>query len=98
MKFGGTGVDSCRNLVKVSDLVTNYKNDSGYEIVVVVSAVRGVTDSILKLTDSINRHEKVSVQDILGKLSKTHLEIIEGLHSRYRIERSSKRHNHQTPQ
>jgi aspartate kinase len=78
MKFGGTGVDSCRNLVKVSDLVTNYKNDNGYEIVVVVSAVRGVTDSILKLTDSINRHEKVSVQDILGKLSKTHLEIIEG--------------------
>ena len=78
MKFGGTGVDSCQNLIKVSDLVTNYKNDSGYEIVVVVSAVRGVTDSILKLTDSINRHEKVSVQDILGKLSKTHLEIIEG--------------------
>jgi aspartate kinase len=78
MKFGGTGVDSCRSLIKVSDLVTNYKNDSKYEIVVVVSAVRGVTDSILKLTDSINRHEKVSVQDILGKLRKTHLEIIEG--------------------
>lgn len=78
MKFGGTGVDSCRNLINVSDLITNYKNDSGYEIVVVVSAVRGVTDSILKLTDSINKHVKVSVQDILGKLSKTHLEIIEG--------------------
>lgn len=78
MKFGGTGVDSCRNLINVTDLVTNYKKDKGYEIVVVVSAVRGVTDSILKLTDSINKHEKVSVQDFLGKLSSTHLEIIEG--------------------
>jgi aspartate kinase len=78
MKFGGTGVDSCRNLINVSDLVTNYKNDSEYEIVVVVSAVRGVTDSILNMADSINKHEKVSVQDILEKLSKTHLEIIEG--------------------
>jgi aspartokinase len=25
MKFGGTGVDSCQNLINVSELVTNYK-------------------------------------------------------------------------
>ncbi|HSN96431.1 MAG TPA: hypothetical protein VLR10_04505, partial [Nitrososphaeraceae archaeon] len=77
MKFGGTGVDSCRNLINVSELVTKYKRDNGYEIVVVVSAVRGVTDSILNLTDSINKHENVSIQDFLVNLRRIHIKIIE---------------------
>jgi aspartate kinase len=76
MKFGGTGLDSCRNLTNVSELVTKYKGDDRYEIVVVVSAVRGVTDSILNLTDSINKHEKVPIQDFLEYLRSTHLRII----------------------
>jgi aspartate kinase len=76
MKFGGTGVDSCQNLTNLSELVTKYKRDNGYEIVVVVSAVRGVTDSILNLTDSINKHDKVPMQDFLGNLRSNHLRII----------------------
>jgi aspartate kinase len=83
MKFGGTGVDSCRNLLNVSELVTNYKRDNGYEIVVVVSAVRGVTDSLLNLTDSINKHENVSIQDFLANLRRIHIKIIEDcIHSK----------------
>jgi aspartate kinase len=78
MKFGGTGVDSCRHLTNLSELITKYKKDDGYEIVVVVSAVRGVTDSILKLSGSINKRENVSVQDFLGNLRDKHLKIIEG--------------------
>ena len=54
MKFGGTGVDSCRNLINVSELVTKYKRDNGYEIVVVVSAVRGGPIPT-ELTDSIKQ-------------------------------------------
>jgi aspartate kinase len=76
MKFGGTGVDSCLNLTNLSELVTKYKRDEGYEIVVVVSAVRGVTDSILNLTDSINKHDKVPIQDFLENLRSNHLRII----------------------
>ena len=83
MKFGGTGVDSCQNLINVSELVTNYKRDNGYEIVVVVSAVRGVTDSLLNLTDSINKHENVSIQDFLVNLRRIHIKIIEDcIHSK----------------
>src|ERR687897_2129184 len=78
MKFGGTGVDSCQNLINLSDLVTKYKKGDGYQIVVVVSAVRGVTDSILNLSSSINKHENVSVQDFLEKLRCVHLKITEG--------------------
>jgi aspartate kinase len=78
MKFGGTGVDSCQNLINLSDLITKYKKVDGYKIVVVVSAVRGVTDSILNFSSSITKHENVSVQDFLEKLRCTHLRIIEG--------------------
>lgn len=78
MKFGGTGVDSCQNLINLSDLITKYKEVDGYQIVVVVSAVRGVTDSILNLSNSINKHENVSVHDFLEKLRCIHLRIIEG--------------------
>lgn len=78
MKFGGTGVDSCQNLINLSDLITKYKEVDGYQIVVVVSAVRGVTDSILNLSNSINKHENVSVHDFLEELRCIHLRIIEG--------------------
>ena len=78
MKFGGTGIDSCRNLANLTDVVSKYKRDNEYEIVVVVSAVRGVTDSILELTSAINTHRRIFIQDFLEKLRSNHLEIVDG--------------------
>src|SRR5918995_4642765 len=78
MKFGGTGIDSCRNLANLTDVVSKYKRDNRYEIVAVVSAVRGVTDSILELTSAINTHRRIFIQDFLEKLHSNHLEIVDG--------------------
>ena len=78
MKFGGTGIDSCRNLANLTDVISKYKRESGYEIVAVVSAVRGVTDSILELTNAINIHKSISIDDFLKRLSTSHLEIVGG--------------------
>lgn len=78
MKFGGTGIDSCRNLANLTDVISKYKRESGYEIVAVVSAVRGVTDSILELTNAINTHKSISIEDFLKRQSTSHLEIVGG--------------------
>lgn len=78
MKFGGTGIDSCRNLANLTDVISKYKRESGYEIVAVVSAVRGVTDSILELTNAINTHKSISIDDFLKRQSTSHLEIVGG--------------------
>lgn len=78
MKFGGTGIDSCRNLANLTDVISKYKRGSGYEIVAVVSAVRGVTDSILELTSAINTHKSISIDDFLKRQSTSHLEIVGG--------------------
>lgn len=78
MKFGGTGIDSCRNLASLTDVISKYKRERGYEIVAVVSAVRGVTDSILELTNAINTHKSISIEDFLKRQSTSHLEIVGG--------------------
>src|ERR671913_913018 len=78
MKFGGTGIDSCRNLTNLARVVSKYKRDNRHEIVAVVSAVRGVTDSILELTSAINTHRRIFIQDFLEKLRSNHLEIVDG--------------------
>ena len=78
MKFGGTGIDSSRNLTNLADIVSKYKKDRGYEVVAVVSAVRGVTDSILEMTNTINSRKSISIEDFLTRQSTCHLEIIDG--------------------
>src|ERR671910_1415234 len=78
MKFGGTGIDSRRNLANLAGVISKYKRDNRYEIVAVVSAVRGVTDSILELTSAINTHRRIYIQDFLEKLRSNHLEIVDG--------------------
>src|ERR687893_771845 len=78
MKFGGTGIDSWRNLSNLTDVISKYKRERGYEIVAVVSAVRGVTDSILELTNAINNHKSISIDDFLKRQSTSHLEIVGG--------------------
>jgi aspartate kinase len=85
MKFGGTGIDSSRNLANISDIISNYKRERGYEVVAVVSAVRGVTDSILELTSGINSHRSISIEDFLKRQSICHLEIIDGCIKNYEL-------------
>jgi aspartate kinase len=85
MKFGGTGIDSSRNLANISDIISNYKRERGYEVVAVVSAVRGVTDSILELTSAINSHRSISIEDFLKRQSICHLEIIDGCIKNYEL-------------
>ncbi len=76
MKFGGTAVDSADHVRHVADLIKLYK--PGNEIVCVVSAVRGMTDGLLSIADSVRRGDKTSIDEFVKKSAKTHLDIVEG--------------------
>jgi aspartate kinase len=76
MKFGGTAVDSPDKIRHVAQLVKLHKKDN--EIVCVVSAVRGMTDGLLSMADSVRRGDKLSVDDFIKKYTNTHLKIVEG--------------------
>jgi aspartate kinase len=77
MKFGGTAVDSGEKARHVARLVKSYK-DKGDDIVCVVSAVRGMTDGLLAIAESVRLGDKASIEDFVKKASKTHVDIATG--------------------
>jgi aspartate kinase len=76
MKFGGTAVDSPDKVRHVAQLVKLHKK--GSEIVCVVSAVRGMTDGLQSIAESVKRGDKTSIDEFLKKSSKIHADIVEG--------------------
>jgi aspartate kinase len=76
MKFGGTAIDSPDKVRHVAQLVKSHKK--GNDIVCVVSAVRGMTDGLLSIADSVKRGDKTSIDEFVKKSAKTHLDIAQG--------------------
>jgi aspartokinase len=59
MKFGGTSVADGKKLQHVADLVKSY-HEKGDQVVVVTSALGGVTDAILDEANTASKEGKVS--------------------------------------
>ncbi len=76
MKFGGTAVDSPEKVRNVTRLVKS--NSKSNSIVCVVSAVRGMTDGLLSISDSVKRGDRQSIEEFVKKSASTHLGIAEG--------------------
>jgi aspartate kinase len=76
MKFGGTAVDSPDKVRHVAQLVKSHSK--GNRIVCVISAVRGMTDGLLAIADSVRRGDKQSIEEFVRKSSKIHLDIVNG--------------------
>ncbi|MHA1631718.1 MAG: aspartate kinase [Candidatus Freyarchaeota archaeon] len=66
MKFGGSCLRNSESFRRVSDIVKEY---SGHQIVLVPSALSGVTDQLIKAADKASRREDVKpgVDEILRK-------------------------------
>ena len=72
MKFGGTSVGDGKKLRHVAELVKSYK-DSGNQIVVVTSALGGVTDALLDAAHEASNKGKVSrVKEFIINLTQKH--------------------------
>ena len=46
MKFGGTAVESGERIRHISNIALNYQQKMGFDVILVTSAVKGMTDEI----------------------------------------------------
>lgn len=73
MKFGGTAVDAPDKIRHVAQLVKSHsKSDS---LVCVVSALRGMTDGLLSVSDSVRRGDRHSIEEFVSKYMQMHIQI-----------------------
>ncbi|MBD0359277.1 MAG: aspartate kinase [Nitrososphaeraceae archaeon] len=77
MKFGGTAIDSGQKVIHVANLIKSYRYKKYDEIVSVISAVRGITDEILSISNSVKRGDKISIIDFIKRTRMAHLAIID---------------------
>ena len=70
LKFGGTSLASPKDIANVAKTVASFSK--GNEIVVVCSAVDGVTDTLLLISTMIEQRKKKEVAKALDELIKKH--------------------------
>ena len=66
MKFGGTSVASIEGIKNVADIIKSKQNDNS-KIVVVVSAMAGVTNDLVEKSESISKNVKLCQILVLRK-------------------------------
>lgn len=72
MKFGGTSVGDGSRIKHVAELAKEYR-DSGNEVVLVISALNGVTDALLKSAKEASETGKTStIKEFITDLTKQH--------------------------
>jgi len=72
MKFGGSSVATGKNIRHVSSIVTHYGSNN-CSVAVVVSALAGVTNSLVEVADQAKRSDEKRIQAFTKELLKKHL-------------------------
>lgn len=75
MKFGGTSVGTGENIRHVADSVTQYAKKN-YKVAVVVSALAGVTNSLLEVACQAKKSDEKQINTFTKELLKKHVEAI----------------------
>ena len=70
LKFGGTSLASPKDIIGVAKTVASFTK--GNEIVVVCSAVDGITDELILISKMIEQRKKDDVNELLDKIIKKH--------------------------
>ena len=70
LKFGGTSLASPKDITNVAKTVASFSK--GNEIVVVCSAVDGITDDLILISKMIEQRKKDDVNELLDKIIKKH--------------------------
>ena len=76
LKFGGTSVGSVKNINKVISILDSYSKNT--RVIVVVSAVGGITDKLLKAAELALYNDKTYILEF-ESISKTHHSILKTL-------------------
>ena len=64
LKFGGTSVGTIKKIKKVAEIIASYKRKN-YKVMVVSSAMSGVTNELIKKSFEISDNFSVSEYDVL---------------------------------
>ena len=64
LKFGGTSVGTIKKIKKVAEIIKNYKKKK-YSVIVVSSAMSGVTNELVKKSKEISQHFSDEEYDVL---------------------------------
>ena len=64
LKFGGTSVGSCKKINNTAKLIKKHYNNKN-KIIVVASAMTGVTDDLIKKSNKISKNFEKSEYDVL---------------------------------
>lgn len=75
MKFGGTSVGTGNNIRHVADLVTKYVKEN-YKVAVVVSALAGVTNSLLEIASQAKKSDENQIENFMSELLQKHKKAI----------------------
>lgn len=76
MKFGGTSFVSPDRVKHVARLVKSYSKDN--EIIAVVSAIKGVTDDLLQICESVKKGNRADVEKFIDQVTKLHIDVAKG--------------------
>ncbi len=64
LKFGGTSVGTIKKIKKVAEIIANYKKKK-YKVIVISSAMSGVTNELIKKSSEISGDFSHSEYDVL---------------------------------
>ena len=73
LKFGGTSVSSTQNIRNVANLIKKLTKD--HKIIPVFSAISGVTDDLIRITNLIQNRNKEAASSLAKKIIKMHTDI-----------------------
>ncbi|MDP4227987.1 MAG: aspartate kinase, partial [Bacteroidota bacterium] len=73
LKFGGTSVSSTQNIHNVANLIKKLSKD--HKIIPVFSAISGVTDDLIRITNLIQNRNKEAANSLAKKIIKMHIDI-----------------------
>jgi aspartate kinase len=79
MKFGGSVLNSPLKIKKLVEIVKSFEDkENAYEIICVISALYGVTDKILTLSDSLARSDKKAIKAFIDEMTLIHIDLVQG--------------------
>ncbi len=73
LKFGGTSISSPSNLRHVASLIKSISKE--HKIIPVFSAISGVTDELIRITNLIQNRNKEAANSLAKKIIKMHIDI-----------------------
>ncbi len=77
MKFGGNSVSTPERVIETARIVSSYSKE--HRVVVILSAIKGITDDLLSICESIRRNDIDTASTILDRVIKIHNSIVENL-------------------